>query len=58
MYEVAVTGLGIVSSIGVGVKDVTESLREGKSGIKYEPERLELGFRGALTGSIDNLLTE
>jgi 3-oxoacyl-[acyl-carrier-protein] synthase-1 len=56
MYQVAVTGLGIVSSIGVGVKDVTESLREGKSGIKFEPERLELGFRGALTGSIDNFI--
>lgn len=56
MYDVAVTGIGIVSSIGIGVKRVTNSLSEGKSGIRFEPERLDQGFRGALTGSIENFV--
>lgn len=32
--KVVITGLGIVSSIGVGVDAVLKSLKEGKSGIK------------------------
>ena len=33
MRRVAITGIGIVSSIGNNVAEVTESLRHGKSGI-------------------------
>ena len=52
MYDVAITGIGIVSSIGIGTREVTESLQNGKSGIIFDQQRLDIGFRGALTGII------
>jgi len=45
MRRVAVTGLGIVSSIGVNANEVLTSLREAKSGVSAAPEYAELGFR-------------
>ena len=42
MRRVAVTGIGIVSSIGNNVAEVTDSLREGRSGIVAAPEYTEL----------------
>ena len=45
MRRVAVTGMGIVSSIGVNADEVLTSLREGRSGITAAPEYAELGFR-------------
>ncbi len=54
MYEVAITGIGIVSCLGTNRQKVSESLRKGKSGIIFSRERQELGFRGCLTGTIDN----
>jgi 3-oxoacyl-[acyl-carrier-protein] synthase-1 len=45
MRRVAVTGIGIVSSIGIGADEVTASLREARSGIVAAPEYAELGFR-------------
>ena len=45
MRRVVVTGLGIVSSIGVTAEEVTASLREAKSGVSFAPEYAELGFR-------------
>src|ERR1700755_2696967 len=41
----AVTGLGIVSSIGVSANEVLASLRESRSGVKAAPEYADLGFR-------------
>ena len=38
MKRVVVTGLGIVSSIGVDATEVTESLKNGKSGITFSEE--------------------
>ena len=37
MRRVAVTGIGIVSSIGANANEVTASLREAKSGISFAP---------------------
>ncbi len=54
--EVAITGIGIVSCLGTGVARVTESLREGRSGIRLDPKREELGFRSALTGLIGDFI--
>jgi 3-oxoacyl-[acyl-carrier-protein] synthase-1 len=45
MRRVAITGLGIVSSIGNSAEEVTASLRDAKSGIVAAPEYKELGFR-------------
>jgi 3-oxoacyl-[acyl-carrier-protein] synthase-1 len=50
MRRVAVTGIGIVSSIGANVDEVTASLREAKSGISFAPDYAELGFRSQVHG--------
>ena len=50
MRRVAVTGYGIVSSIGLGANEVTASLREARSGITAAPEYAELGFRCQVHG--------
>ena len=51
MKRVAVTGLGIVSSIGNNKEEVTTSLREGKSGISFAPDYAERGFRSHVHGA-------
>ena len=48
MRRVAITGMGIVSCIGNNTQEVLESLRQGRSGIQFIPERKSLGFRSAL----------
>lgn len=45
MRRIAITGLGIVSSIGSNVKEVTSALYEGRSGVTFAPDFAELGFR-------------
>jgi 3-oxoacyl-[acyl-carrier-protein] synthase-1 len=45
MRRVVVTGIGIVSSIGVAADEVLASLREARSGVVAAPEYAELGFR-------------
>jgi 3-oxoacyl-[acyl-carrier-protein] synthase-1 len=45
MRRVAVTGFGVVSSIGLGANEVVASLREARSGVTAAPEYAELGFR-------------
>ena len=44
MRRVAVTGLGIVSSLGNNAEEVTDSLRKGKSGITLCEEYKEMGL--------------
>lgn len=50
--QAAITGLGIISSLGLGTEQVTQSLFEGRSGIILEPERKAIGFRSGLTGVV------
>lgn len=50
--RVVITGMGIYSCIGTSLEEVKQSLYEGKSGIKYDEERKEFGFRSALTGMV------
>ena len=45
MRRVAVTGIGIVSSIGNNANEVLASLREARSGVVAAPQYAELGFR-------------
>ena len=55
MRRVAVTGMGIVSSIGNTTQEVLASLREAKSGITRAEKYAELGFKCQVHGepSID-----
>ena len=52
MKRVVVTGLGIVSPIGNNAAEVTQSLKEGKSGIEFMPEYRDLGFRSQVAGTL------
>ena len=51
MRRVVITGMGIVSSIGNTVQEVTASLREAKSGIVKAPQYAEFGFRSQVYGN-------
>ncbi|MFC6670983.1 beta-ketoacyl-ACP synthase I [Marinobacterium aestuariivivens] len=53
MRRVVVTGMGIVSCLGTDKESVLTSLKEGRSGIKFQEEYKELGFRSQVAGSID-----
>lgn len=57
LYRVAITGIGIVSCLGNDVATVGAALREGRSGIVYDEQRAELGFRSPLTGQIQDFDT-
>ena len=58
MKRVVITGFGIVSCLGNDKATVTESLREGRSGIKFQEEYKEMGMRSHVAGSIDIDLDE
>ena len=53
MRRVAVTGLGIVSSIGNDKDEVLQSLKDGRSGITFCEEYAERGFRSHVHGSVN-----
>ncbi|KKN06124.1 hypothetical protein LCGC14_1080460 [marine sediment metagenome] len=53
MRRVVVTGLGITSCLGLDAATVTESLRLGRSGIKFKQEYADMGFRSHVAGTID-----
>lgn len=50
MRRVAITGIGIVSCIGNSITEVSESLKNGKSGISRADKYVELGFRSQIYG--------
>ncbi len=51
MRRVVVTGMGIVSSIGSNMQEVTASLHAGRSGITRAENFAELGFRSQVQGA-------
>jgi len=53
MKRVVVTGLGITSCLGLDAETVTESLRLGRSGIRFKQEYADMGFRSHVAGSVD-----
>ncbi len=53
MRRVVITGLGIVSSIGTNQAEVLASLKAGKSGISFNEDMAEHGFRSQIVGSVD-----
>ncbi|MGV8854616.1 MAG: beta-ketoacyl-ACP synthase I [Devosia sp.] len=50
MRRVVVTGMGIISSIGNSLEEVTASLRAAKPGIVFAEDYAELGFRSQVKG--------
>ncbi len=58
MRRVVVTGIGIVSCIGNNKEEVLESLKAGKSGIKFNQEYADKGFRSQISGKPDIELAE
>ena len=58
MRRVVVTGIGIVSCIGNDKDTVSESLKEGRSGITFSEKQKEMGFRSHVWGRPDIALKE
>ena len=50
MRRVVITGLGVISPIGNNIDEVTDALKVGRSGITFEPEYAENGFRSRVAG--------
>ena len=50
--RVVITGMGIYSCLGKTLEDVRNSLYTGYSGIIFDQERKDMGFRSALTSDI------
>ncbi len=58
MRRVVVTGMGLVSCLGNTKESVTESLRDGKSGISFNEDFEKMGLRSHVCGSVDIDLSE
>ena len=58
MQRVVVTGMGIVSSIGNGREAVLDALHAGRSGIRFNQEYRDMGFRSHVCGPIELPLEE
>ncbi|MDJ0877237.1 MAG: beta-ketoacyl-ACP synthase I [Halieaceae bacterium] len=56
--RVVVTGIGITSCLGTNPLAVIESLREGRSGISFQQEQVDVGMKSHIAGSIDIDLSE
>lgn len=52
MKRVVITGLGILSSIGNNKNEVLESLKEGKSGIRFSQAMKDAGMRSQVCGDV------
>ncbi len=53
MKRVVITGMGIYSSIGKNLEEVTSALYAGQSGIGFDAGRKAMGYRSALTGKLE-----
>src|SRR5699024_8960740 len=53
MRRVVVTGMGIVSSLGVGLEAVERSLRLSTSGLAFSEQARDAGLRSHVCGMVD-----
>ena len=53
MKRVVVTGYGIVSCLGNDRHAVLDSLKQGRSGIKFQQKYVDIGMRSHIAGSVD-----
>jgi 3-oxoacyl-[acyl-carrier-protein] synthase-1 len=51
--RVVITGIGIWGSLGKNIHEVRDALYRGKSGIVFDPQRKEFGYRSGLTGLVE-----
>ncbi|MDY6841069.1 MAG: beta-ketoacyl-ACP synthase I [Pseudomonadota bacterium] len=58
MRRVVITGMGIVSSLGTNQKEVTQSLKDSRSGIGFSEEARDRGLRSHICGQINLNLPE
>ncbi len=56
--RVVITGLGVTSCLGTDPATVTASLRDGRSGISFQQEQVDMGMKSHIAGSIDLNLSE
>ena len=50
--RVVVTGMGIISSLGGSLEEVTASLYQGRSGLVYMPEMKKMGMKCSVFGPV------
>ncbi len=55
--RVVITGIGVVAPNGTSVKEFTESLKIGRSGITHQPKLMNLGFSCTIAG-VPNITEE
>ena len=53
MNRVVITGMGIYSCIGKNLTEVKSSLYNGDSGIIFDQQRKDFGYRSSLTGMVE-----
>ena len=53
MKRAVITGMGVVSPLGNNLGETLESLKETRSGIKFQEAYQEMGLRSHIAGSID-----
>jgi 3-oxoacyl-[acyl-carrier-protein] synthase I len=53
MRRVVISGIGVVSCLGNSKEAVLDSLREGRSGIRFNESFKEMGLRSQVCGSVD-----
>ena len=53
MKKAVITGMGAISCIGNSLQEITQNLKDGKSGIVRNTSYDELGMRSLISGSID-----
>ncbi|AMO56729.1 3-oxoacyl-ACP synthase [Endozoicomonas montiporae] len=58
MKRVVITGIGITSCLGNTQDAVADSLKQGRSGIRFNESYAEQGFRSQVSGSVDIDLSE
>jgi len=52
MKRAVITGIGVISSLGNSIPEVTESLKHGRSGIKKDEGFAEKGLRSQISGRV------
>ncbi|MCW0371823.1 MULTISPECIES: beta-ketoacyl-ACP synthase I [Xanthomonas] len=52
MRRVVITGMGITSCLGNDLDSVSRALREGRAGIRHNPQAVEAGLRSQIGGDV------